>query len=156
MAMDENVRKALAFNEEVNSKPKSTTKTAFHALFSIVIAGSYFVMSQWAGIIPTWVFLAFMVSMLGLLFWVGMHQGNVRPSYRQDPFKGPETDKKFYGGFFVCLSPIFFRPFLEGHMVAAAVAFTLWGIVTFWLLESGAMDPATRPAGERAQKSTNE
>ena len=113
-------------------------------------------MSLWAGVIPTWVFLVFMIAMLGLLFWVGIYQGNVRPSYRQDPFKEPESDKKFYGGLFVCLSPIFFRPFLEGHMVAAAIAFAVWGVFTFWLLESGAMDPASRLSGERAQTSNNE
>jgi len=154
--MDEYVREALDFNEEVGRKSKSTAKTVLHALFAVVIAGAYFVMSLWAGVIPTWVFLVFMIAMLGLLFWVGIYQGNVRPSYRQDPFKEPESDKKFYGGLFVCLSPIFFRPFLEGHMVAAAIAFAVWGVFTFWLLESGAMDPASRLSGERAQTSNNE
>lgn len=72
--MDEYVREALDFNEEVGRKSKSTAKTVLHALFAVVIAGAYFVMSQWAGVIPTWVFIAFMIAMLGLLFWVGIYQ----------------------------------------------------------------------------------
>lgn len=155
-AMGDSVHEALAFNEEVNRKSKRTTKTALHALLVTVIAGAYFVMTQWSEVIPAWVFLAFMVAMLGLLMWVGMYQGNVRPSYRQDPFKAPKPDKKFFGGQLLCLSPIFFRPFLEGHMVAAAVVFILWGIAAFWLLEAGVRDPATHPAEERAQASGDE
>ena len=155
-SMDDSVHEALAFNEGVNRRSKRTTKTVLHALLVTVIAGAYFVMTQWSEVIPAWVFLACMVAMLGLLMWVGMYQGNVRPSYRQDPFKAPELDKKFFGGQLLGLSPIFFRPFLEGHMVAAAVVFILWGIAAFWLLEAGVMDPATHPSEERTRASGDE
>ena len=84
--------------------------------------------------------------------WVGAHQSDVRPSYRQDPFNQPEPDKKYYFGIILIFIPTFFQIFLEGHLVTAAVVFTLWGIAVFWALNTGAMDLSTRDSasGKRA------
>ena len=93
---------------------------------------------------PWWVFLGFVVFGLGAIMWVGAHQSDVRPSYRQDPFNQPEPDKKYYFGIILIFIPTFFQTFLEGHMVIAAVASTLWGLAVFWVFNSGAMDLSTR------------
>ena len=142
--MDESVHEALSFNEDVERGQNGRRKTVINALLAVVFAGSYFVMSQWEDDISLWVFLGFVVFGLGAIMWVGAHQSDVRPSYRQDPFNQPEPDKKYYFTFPVMFAPVFFQPYLEGHIVIAAVAFTLWGLGVFWVLNSGAMDLSTR------------
>ncbi|WP_293820667.1 hypothetical protein [uncultured Corynebacterium sp.] len=142
--MDESVHEALAFNEEVEKKPTRRRKAVLNALVAGLFAGSYFIISQWGKDISPWVFLGFMVGWLGVIMWVGAHQGDVRPSYRQDPFSQPQPDKKYYATFPVLFAPVFFQRLLEGHMVIAAIVFTLWGFAVFWVLNSGAMDLSTR------------
>ena len=154
--MDESVHEALSFNEDVEKGQNGRRKTVINALLAVVFAGSYFVMSQWEDNIPLWMFLGFVVFGLGAIMWVGAHQSDVRPSYRQDPFNQPEPDKKYYFGFFLMFAPTFFQAFLEGHMVIAAIVFTLWGLGVFWALNSGAMDMSTRGQRDDKQASGDE
>ena len=154
--MDESVHEALSFNEDVERGKNGRRKTVINALLAVVFAGSYFVMSQWEDDISLWVFLGFVVFGLGAIMWVGAHQSDVRPSYRQDPFNQPEPDKKYYFGFFLMFAPTFFQTFLEGHMVIAAIVFTLWGVGVFWALNSGAMDMSTRGQRDDKQASGDE
>lgn len=154
--MDESVHEALSFNEDVEKGQNGRRKTVINALLAVVFAGSYFVMSQWEDDISLWVFLGFVVFALGAIMWVGAHQSDVRPSYRQDPFNQPEPDKKYYFGFFLMFAPTFFQIFLEGHMVIAAIVFTLWGLGMFWALNSGAMDMSTRGHRDDKQASGDE
>ena len=142
--MDESVHEALSFNEEVEKEQSGKRRTVINASLAVVLAGSYFVMSQWEDDIPLWAFLGFMMFGLGAAMWVGSHQGDVRPSYRKDPFNQPEPDKKYYFGIFLMFAPTFFQTFLEGHMGIAAVVVTLWGLAVFWVLNSGAMDLSAR------------
>ena len=142
--MDESVHEALSFNEEVEKGQSGRRRTVINALLAVAFAGSYFVMSQWEDDIPLWAFLGFMMFGLGAAMWVGSHQGDVRPSYRQDPFSQPQPDKKYYATFPILFAPVFFQRLLEGHMVIAAVASTLWGLAVFWVFNSGAMDLSTR------------
>ena len=154
--MDESVHEALSFNEEVEKGQNSRRRTVINALLAVAFAGSYFVMSQWEDDLSLWAFLGFMVVSLGALMWVGSHQGDVRPSYRQDPFNQPEPDKKYYFTFPVMFAPVFFQRYLEGHMVIAAVVFTLWGFAVFWVLNSGAMDLSTRDQESNKRASDDE
>ena len=154
--MDESVHEALSFNEDVEKGQNGRRKTVINALLAVVFAGSYFVMSQWEDDISLWVFLGFVVFGLGAIMWVGAHQSDVRPSYRQDPFNQPEPDKKYYFGIFLMFAPPFFQTFLEGHMVIAAIVFTLWGVGVFWALNSGAMDMSTRGHRDDKQASGDE
>ncbi|NYI55287.1 hypothetical protein [Corynebacterium tuberculostearicum] len=154
--MDESVNEALSFNEEVEKGQNGKRRTVINASLAVVLAGSYFVMSQWEDDIPLWAFLGFMMFGLGAAMWVGSHQGDVRPSYRQDPFNQPEPDKKYYFGIFLMFAPTFFQTFLEGHMVIAAIVFTLWGVGVFWALNSGAMDMSTRGHEDGKQASGDE
>ena len=154
--MDDSVHEALAFNEEVEQDQSAGRKTVLNALLAVVFAGSYFVMSQWEDDISLWVFLGFVVFGLGAIMWVGAHQSDVRPSYRQDPFNQPEPDKKYYFTFPVMFAPVFFQPYLEGHMVIAAIVFTVWGFGVFWVLNSGAMDLSTRDQESNKRASDDE
>lgn len=154
--MDESVHEALSFNEEVEKGQNSRRRTVINALLAVAFAGSYFVMSQWEDDIPLWAFLGFMMFGLGAAMWVGSHQGDVRPSYRQDPFSQPQPDKKYYATFPILFAPVFFQRYLEGHMVIAAVVFTLWGFAVFWVLNSGAMDLSTRDQESNKRASDDE
>lgn len=154
--MDDSVHEALAFNEEVEQDQSAGRKTVLNALLAAVLAGSFFVMNQWEEDISLWAFLGFMVVWLGGIMWVGAHQSDVRPSYRQNPFSQPQPDKKYYATFPVLFAPVFFQRFLEGHMVIAAIVFTLWGFGVFWVLNSGAMDMSTRDQGNDKQASGDE
>ena len=80
----------------------------------------------------------------------------MRPSYRQDPFSQPQPDKKYYATFPILFAPVFFQRYLEGHMVIAAVVFTLWGFAVFWVLNSGAMDLSTRDQESNKRASDDE
>ena len=142
--MDDGVHEALAFNKEIQKKPRGWRKTALNALAAAVFAGSNFIISQWGKGISPWVFVGFIVAWMAVLLWVGAHQSDVRPSYRQDPFNEPKPDKKYYVSFMVLFAPVFFQTFLEGHLITAAIVFTLWGFGVFWVLNSGAMDLSTR------------
>ncbi|MDK8676503.1 hypothetical protein QP884_02225 [Corynebacterium tuberculostearicum] len=154
--MDESVNEALSFNEEVEKEQSGKRKTVLNALFAAALAGSFFVMNQWEEDISLWAFLGFMVVWLGVIMWVGAHQSDVRPSYRQDPFSQPQPDKKYYATFPILFAPVFFQRLLEGHMVIAAIVFTMWGIAVFWVLNSGAMDLSTRSHEGDKQASDNE
>lgn len=154
--MDESVNEALSFNAEVEKGQNGKRRTVINASLAVVLAGSYFVMSQWEDDIPLWAFLGFMMFGLGAAMWVGSHQGDVRPSYRQDPFSQPQPDKKYYATFPILFAPVFFQRLLEGHMVIAAIVFTMWGIAVFWVLNSGAMDLSTRSHEGDKQASDNE
>ncbi|WKE60644.1 hypothetical protein KAH61_00180 [Corynebacterium tuberculostearicum] len=154
--MDESVHEALTFNEEVEKDQSDKRKTALNALFAAALAVLWFILSQWGNGMPWWVFLGFVVFGLGAIMWVGAHQSDVRPSYRQDPFNQPEPDKKYYFGIILIFIPTFFQTFLEGHMVITAVAFTLWGLGVFWVLNSGAMDLSTRDHESNKRASDDE
>ena len=154
--MDDSVHEALAFNEEVEQDQSAGRKTVLNALLAAVLAGSFFVMNQWEEDISLWAFLGFLVVWLGMIMWVGAYQSDVRPSYRQDPSSQPQPDKKYYATFPVLFAPVFFQRLLEGHMVIAAIVFTVWGFGVFWVLNSGAMDMSTRDDGNDKQASDDE
>ena len=154
--MDDSVHEALAFNREIQRKPRGWRKTALNALAAVVLAGGYFIISQWGKDISPWVFVGFFVAWMAVLFWIGTHQSDVRPSYRQDPFNQPKPDKMFYTSSIAFFAPVFFPNFLEGHLVIAAIVFTLWGCAVFWVLNSGAMDLSTRDQGNDKQASGDE
>ena len=150
--MDESVHEALSFNEEVEKEQSDGRKTALNALFAAALAVLCFIFSQWGNGIPWWLSLGLVVVCVGVALWVGAQKRNVRAGYRQDPFAQPQPDKKYYFGIILMFGPIFFQTFLEGHLVTAAVVFTLCGIAVFWVLNSGAMDMSTRDSasGKRA------
>lgn len=154
--MDKSVHEALAFNEEVEKEQSDKRKTVLNGLFSAALAGLWFILSQWGKGMPWWLSLGFVVVCVGVAFWVGAHQSDVRPSYRQDPFSQPQPDKKYYATFPILFAPVFFQRLLEGHMVIAAIVFTMWGIGVFWVLNSGAMDLSTRSHEGDKQASDNE
>lgn len=150
--MDESVNEALSFNEEVEKEQSDGRKTALNALFAAALAVLWFILSQWGNGIPWWLSLGLVVVCGGVALWVGAQKRNVRAGYRQDPFAQPQPDKKYYFGIILIFCPTFFQIFLEGHLVTAAVVFTLWGIAVFWALNTGAMDLSTRDSasGKRA------
>lgn len=150
--MDESVNEALSFNEEVENGSTKQSKTLLNACFSVCGAGAYVAMSQWGADDSIWILIAAILIIVGAVGWMVASRRDVRPSYRQDPLAQPQADKKYYAGFFVLFCPIFLVTFLEGHLIAAVVVFTLWGIAAFWALQSGAMDLSTRDSasGKRA------
>ena len=142
--MDESVHEALFFNEEVENGSTNQSKTFLNACFSVCGAGGYVALSQWGAGASIWILIAAIVIIVGAVGWMVASRRDVRPSYRQDPLEQPQADKKYYVGFFVLFCPIFLITFLEGHLIAAVVVFTFWGIAAFWALQSGAMDLSTR------------
>ena len=154
--MDESVHEALAFNEVVKKEQSDRRKTVLNALFAAALAGLSFILSQWGNGMAWWLSLGLAVVCVGVALWVGAQKRDVRASYRQDPFAQPQPDVKYYFGIILIFVPTFFQTFLEGHMVIAAVAFTLWGIAVFWVLNSGAMDLSTRDSASGKQASGDE
>ena len=154
--MDESVHEALAFNEEVEKEQSDRRRTALNALFAAALAVFWFVLIQWGNGMPWWLSLGLVVVCVGLALWVGAQKRDVRAGYRQNPFEQPQPDKKYYFGFFLMFAPTFFQAFLEGHMVIAAIVFTLWGVGVFWALNSGAMDMSTRGHEDGKQASGDE
>ena len=142
--MDESVHEALSFNEEVEKGSTKQSKTLLNACFSVCVAGGYVALSQWSADFSIWILIAAILIIVGAVGWMVASRRDVRPSYRQDPLEQPQADKEYYAGFFVLLCPIFLITFLEGHLIAAVVVFTFWGIAAFWALQSGAMDLSTR------------
>lgn len=154
--MDESVHEALAFNEEVEKDQSDKRKTVLNALFAAALAILWFILSQWGNGMPWWLSLGLVVVCVGVALWVGAKKRDVRAGYRQNPFDQPQPDKKYYFGFFLIFAPMFFQTFLEGHMVIAAIVFTLWGLGVFWALNSGAMDLSTRDHGDDKRASDDE
>ena len=154
--MDDSVHEALAFNEEMEQDQGAKRKTGLNALFAAALAGLWFVLSQFGKGMPLWLSLGVIIACLGVGLWVGAKKRDVRAGYRQNPFDQPQPDKKYYFGFFLIFAPTFFQTFLEGHMVIAAIVFTLWGLGVFWALNSGAMDMSTRDHGDDKQASGDE
>ena len=154
--MDDSVHEALAFNEEMEQDQSAGRKTALNALFATALAVLWFSLTQWGKGAPAWVFLCIVIISAGVGLWVGFKKRDVRAGYRQNPFDQPQPDWKYYLGFFLMFAPTFFQTFLEGHMVIAAIVFTLWGLGVFWALNSGAMDMSTRGQRDDKQASGDE
>ena len=154
--MDDGVHEALAFNEKMEQDQSARRKTVLNALFAAALAGLSFILSQWGNGMPWWLSLGLVVVCAGVALWVSAQKRNVRAGYRQDPFAQPQPDKKYYFGLILIFCPIFFQTFFEGHLVTAAVVFTLWGIAVFWVFNSGAMDLSTRDNASGQQATGNE
>ena len=154
--MEDSVHEALAFNEEMEQDQSAGRKTALNALFAAALAGLWFGLSQFGKGMPLWLSLGVIIACVGVGLWVGAKKRDVRAGYRQNPFDQPQPDWKYYLGFFLIFAPTFFQPFLEGHMVIAAIVFTLWGLGVFWALNSGAMDMSTRGQRDDKQASGDE
>nr|WP_255712175.1 hypothetical protein [Corynebacterium sp. ACRPQ] len=142
--MDESVHEALAFNEEVEQDQSAGRKTLLNALFAAALAGLGFSLSQFGKGMPWWLSLGVIIACVGAGLWVGAKKRDVRAGYRQNPIDQPQPDKKYYFGFFLIFAPMIFQTFLEGHIVIAAIVFTLWGLGVFWAFNSGAMDMSSR------------
>lgn len=154
--MDESVHEALAFNEEVEKEQSDRRRTALNALFAAALAVLWFVLIQWGHGMSWWLSLGLVVVCVGVALWVGAQKRDVRAGYRQNPFDQPQPDKKYYFGIILIFIPTFFQTFLEGHMVTAAVASTLWGLAVFWVFNSGAMDLSTRDHESNKRASDDE
>ena len=154
--MDDSVHEALAFNEEMEQDQGAKRKTALNALFAAALAVLWFILIQWGNGMSWWLSLGLVVVCVGVALWVGAKKRDVRAGYRQNPFDQPQPDKKYYFGIFLILAPTFFQTFLEGHMVIAAIVFTLWGLAVFWVFNSGAMDLSTRDQESNKRASDDE
>ena len=142
--MDDGVHEALAFNEKMEQDQSARRKTVLNAVYAASLAALCFGLSQLGDAMPLWVPLGIVIISAGVCLWVGAKKRDVRAGYRQNPFNQAQPDKKYYFGIILIFIPTFFQTFLEGHMVIAAVASTLWGLAVFWVFNSGAMDLSTR------------
>ncbi|MDU4571032.1 hypothetical protein [Corynebacterium sp.] len=154
--MDDGVHEALAFNEKMEQDQSARRKTVLNAVYAASLAALCFGLSQLGDAMPLWVPLGIVIISAGVCLWVGAKKRDVRAGYRQNPFNQAQPDKKYYFGVFLIFAPAIFLTFLEGHMVIAAIVFTLWGLGVFWALNSGAMDMSTRGHEDGKQASGDE